>query len=101
MTFWQWLTENKTKILGTLSTIVAALLSMIAMGMFAATATMPALIDEGPMRWMTIGLSLLNVALGGGTIAAGVANTHAVRIEEAKAEVATAITTALNTPAPP
>jgi ABC-type uncharacterized transport system permease subunit len=101
MTFWQWLVENKTKILGTATTIIATILAMIALGMFDKTADDVALIAVHQLRWMTVVLSILNVSLGGGTIAAGVANTHAVRIEEAKAEIATAMTTALNAPPPP
>jgi len=104
MTFW---TDNKTKILGTLTTVVAALLSMIALGMFNADASSPALLEPLTIRWMTIVLSLLNVALGGGTVAAGLSNTtrervaaSAARIEEAKATTAVVIENALNTQPP-
>jgi hypothetical protein len=101
MTFWQLLVDNKTKILGTLTTIVASLLSMIALGMFAADASSPALLEPLTIRWMTIFLSLLNIALGGGTIAAGIANTTSTKVAEAKAQVASALTTALHATPPP
>lgn len=95
-----WLNEHKTKLLGIATALVATLLSMIALGMFNADANSPALLDPLTQRWMTILLSLLNVALGGGTYAAGVSNSSKVRIAEAKAEVAGAIETALNMPPP-
>lgn len=107
MTFFSFLTENKTKILGTLTMVVGALLSMIATGLFGATADSPALLEPSTIRWLAIILSLLNVALGGGTVAAGIQNTTRERVAEAaatvavaKAETAQAMTTALLTPPP-
>ena len=103
----QFLADNKTKILGTLTTVVAALLSMIALGMFNADANSPALLEPLTIRWMTIILSLLNVALGGGTVAAGLSNTtkervaaSAATVAVAEATTATAMETALNTEPP-
>lgn len=107
MTFVQMLADNKTKILGTLTTVVASLLSMIALGMFNADAASPALLDPLTVRWMTIILSLLNVALGGGTVAAGISNStrekvaaSAATVAVAKAETAQAMETAILTPSP-
>lgn len=97
MSYW---TDNRTKILGTATTIVAGLLSMIALGMFDANAESPALLAPLTVRWLTIVLSVLNMALGGGTVAVGVANASNVRVAEAKAVVATALQTALSTPPP-
>jgi predicted tellurium resistance membrane protein TerC len=96
-----WLADNKTKLLGTLTTIVAAVLAMIALGMFDKTADDVALIAPHQLRWLTVILSILNVTLGGGTIAAGVANSGNVRVEEAKARVATAMETAIQSTPPP
>jgi hypothetical protein len=90
MTIWQFMTDNKTKILGTLTTVVAGLLSMIALGMFNGSPTEPPLLESFTLRWMTVVLSLLNMVLGGGTIAAGVANTTKERVATAAATVAVA-----------
>jgi len=87
MTLWL---DHKTKILGTLTTLVAGLLSLIALGMFDATATDPALLSSMTIRWLTIICSLLNMVLGGGTIAAGLSNSTRERIAASKATVATA-----------
>lgn len=109
MTFWAWLDENKTKIIGTLATIVAALLSMIALGMFDKTADDPtALMSPHALRWLTVWLSLANVLLGGSTVAAGVSNTKQMRVAQAQADLAqaqavtaTQVAAAINTPPPP
>lgn len=95
MGFWQWLADNKTKTLGTLTTVVATLLGMIALKMFDADANSPALLEPITLRWWTIFLTLLNVVLGGGTVAAGFSNGSRIKIAEAKAEVATAMETAI------
>jgi hypothetical protein len=107
MTFWQFIFDNKVKILGSLATLVAGLLSMIALGMFNGSPTEPALLESVTIRWMTIILSLLNLLLGGGTVAAGLSNTTKIRVAEAEATVAVAkastaavIESALNTPVP-
>src|SRR6185295_13773573 len=92
--------DNRTKILGTASTLVAGLLAMIASGMFDANAVSPALLEPLTLRWLTIWLSIINMALGGGTIAVGVANSTNVRVAEASATTAAVIQTALNTPPP-
>jgi hypothetical protein len=94
MTFWRVVFDNKVKILGTLTTVVATLLGMIALKMFDADATSPALLEPITIRWWTIFLTLLNVVLGGGTAAAGFSNGTRVKVEEARAEVATAMVTA-------
>ena len=96
----QFLADNRTKILGTATTLVAGVLGMIALGMFDATATSAALLSPFAIRWITVVLTLANLLLGGGTIAVGVANASNVRVAEANATVATAMQTALNTPPP-
>lgn len=103
MTFAQMLFDNKVKILGSLATLVAGLLSLIALGMFDGSATEPALLESTTIRWMTIILSLLNLLLGGSTVAAGVSNTtkervaaSAATIAVAKAETAQAMETAIH-----
>jgi hypothetical protein len=105
MTQNEFLKDHKTKLLGTLTTVIATLLSMIALGMFDADMTSPALLEPTTVKWMTVVLSLLNVVLGGGTVAAGLSNTtqervaaSAATIEVAKAEQAQAMEVALNTP---
>ena len=85
-----FLFENRTKILGALTTAVAGLLSMIAMQMFDATATAPALLSPQTLRWLVIILSLANLMLGGTTIAVGFSNTTAERVAASKATTATA-----------
>jgi hypothetical protein len=96
MTFWQILFDNKVKILGTLTTVVATLLGMIALKMFDADGTTPALLEPLTLRWWTIGLTLLNVVLGGGTTAAGFSNGTKIKVAEAQAKTATAMETAIN-----
>ena len=97
MTFWDFWTNNRVKILGSLATLVAGMLSLIALGMFNGSETEPALLDPVTIRWMTIVLSLLNLLLGGSTVAAGVSNTTKERIAVAQAKTATAMETALHT----
>lgn len=103
----QFFFDNKVKILGSATTLVAALLGMIALGMFDATPTSPELLSEVALRWWTIILTILNTLLGGGTVAAGLSNTTKIKVAEAAATVAVAeaqtariVETALLTPAP-
>lgn len=104
MTFWQFITEHKVKILGALSTVVAGLLGMIALKMFDGNPTavppVAALLGDVTIRWMTVILTIANMLLGGGTIAAGTVNSTKIRVAEAKAEVANAMVEAINTPPP-
>lgn len=96
MTFWELVMENKVKVLGSLTVLVAFLLGAISLGQFGPTADSPALLDPITVRWMALILGGLNVLLGGGTVAAGFSNSATVKVEQAKATQASAMVTAIN-----
>jgi hypothetical protein len=81
MTFFDFITENRTKLLGTATTLVAGILGMIASGMF------DDLLTEIAIKWMAVLLSIANIVLGGSTIATGFANTTRERVATAAATV--------------
>lgn len=90
-----FLNRNKTKILGMLVALVSATALMTQ------SMTFDGLLEPETIRWIAIVCSLLGTALGVLTTGAGMQNSNALRVEQARAEVASAMTTALNTPPPP
>jgi len=89
-----WINQNKTKILGILVALVSAIAVMTT------SMTFDGLLEPTTIRWVAILCNLSATALGVLTTGVGMVNSSAVRVEEAKAQVANAITTALNTPTP-
>lgn len=90
MTFWQYVWENKVKIMGVVSAVLMQIMSMAASGQLDAVVSMVGI------TWIGIVGSVLGVAI----TAAGFSNTGAVRIEQARAEVATAMQSAINATPP-
>jgi len=90
MSFGQSLWDNKVKVMGVLSAVLMQVMSMAASGQ------LDAVLSPLGITWIGIIGSVLGVAI----TAAGFSNTGALRIEEARAEVATAMKSALNTPPP-
>lgn len=86
---------NRTKILGMLVAVISAT-SLMTQSM-----TFDGLLEPDTIRWIAIICSLIATALGVLTTGVGMSNTANIRVEEARAAVATAMTTALNTPPPP
>lgn len=81
MKFWTWVWENKVKIMGVVSAVLMQVMSMAASGQLDAVASMAAI------TWIGIIGSILGVAI----TAAGFSTTAAVRMEQARAEIATAM----------
>lgn len=91
MTFGQLVWENKVKIMGVISAVLMQLMSMAASGQ------LDTVVSMAGITWIGIIGSILGVAI----TAAGFSNSSAVRMEQARAEVATAMKTALEAPPPP
>lgn len=79
MTFWQLVSNNWTKILGTLSTMLTTLMTLIASGAF------EGLLDPSVIKW----LGIAGMLIGSATVGVGFNNS-------AKARVAEAMETAIN-----
>lgn len=79
MTFWQWLSENKVKLMGSITTMNATLIALVAGGAFNAVLSTPQIV------WLGIFGALVGAALTG----AGFSNTT-------KERVAAAMQTAIN-----
>ena len=101
MTFWDWVGDNRTKLLGSITTLLSTLTGMIASGMF------EGLMEPTAIRWVGIIATLVGVVVGGGTVAVGFSNTTQERIAQAdatvavaQAQTAVAMTDALNTVPP-
>lgn len=101
MTFWDWVGDNRTKLLGAITTLLSTLTGMIASGMF------EGLMEPTSIRWIGIMATLLGVVVGGGTVAVGFSNTTREHIADAaataavaKAEGAQQMVVALNAPSP-
>jgi hypothetical protein len=90
-----WIYENRTKILGVLTALVSAIAVMTT------SMTFDGLLEPTTIRWVAIVCNLSGTALGVLTTGVGISNTTTIRVAEAKAQVADAITTALNAPPPP
>lgn len=83
MTFFQWLNDNWTKILGTLSTMLSTIIALAANGSFSG------LLDEAAIKW----LSIIGIVLGSAITGVGFSNTT-------KERVAAAMETAIKTQPP-
>lgn len=73
MTFWQLVSENWTKILGTLSTMLTTLMTLIAAGAF------DGLLDPSAIKW----LGIFGMLVGSATVGVGFNNSTKVRVAEA------------------
>ncbi len=77
MTFWDWLSENLTKVLGWSTTFFGTLGTMIQAGAFNEVLSRPTVI------WMGILSAMATAMLGGATTARGFNNTSKERIAQA------------------
>lgn len=84
MTFWQLVSNNWTKILGTLSTMLTTLMTLIASGAF------EGLLEPSVIKW----LGIAGMLIGSATVGVGFNNS-------AKARVAEAMETAIKAEIPP
>jgi len=99
MTFWQWVLDNRTKLLGSVTVVLSSLVSLAAAGQ------LEGLIAPVAIQW----LGVANVIIGALTGAVGFSNTTKERVAAsqatvavAKAETAAAMETAINaTPGEP
>lgn len=73
MTFWDLVSNNITKILGTLSTTLTTLMTLIASGAF------EGLLDPVVIKW----LGIAGMLIGSATVGVGFNNSAKVRIAEA------------------
>lgn len=102
MTFWEFIDNHKTKMLGTFVAASGFVSAATASGMFTG------LLEPTTVQWLGIGSGLVTAAFGGGTYAAGRSNTTkervaqaAATVEVAKAHQADAMKTAIeSTPGP-
>lgn len=92
--FFRFWADNRTKVLGYANATAGFISTTIAAGSFMD------LLEPSTVKWLGILCGFFITVVAGGTIAVGNANTSNVRVAEAKAQVATAIQTALNTPPP-
>lgn len=90
MTFWQWILDNQTKLLGGATVLLSTLVSLAAAGQ------LDGLIEPTAIKW----LGIANVLVGALTGRAGFSNTTKERVAEAEAKTAKAMETAINTPPP-
>ncbi len=97
MTFWTWVVNNQTKLLGGATVVLSTLVSLAAAGQ------LDGLIEPVAIQW----LGIANVIVGALTGRAGFSNTTRERVAEsmatvavAKAETAAAMETAILTPSP-
>lgn len=73
MTFWIWLNDNWTKILGTISTMLSTIMALIANGSF------EGLLDPISIKW----LSIIGIVVGAAITAVGFNNSAKVKVAEA------------------
>lgn len=73
MTFFQWLNENWTKILGTLSTMLTTLMTLIASGAF------EGLLEPSAIKW----LGIAGMLIGSATVGVGFNNSTKERVASA------------------
>lgn len=86
--------EYGTRILGYI------VLTMGTIGTLATTGAFNGLLEEPTIRWVAIAAALVTTVFGGATVAKGSSNATQIKVAEAKATVASAMETALNTPPP-
>lgn len=80
MTFWQWVLDNQTKLLGGTTILLGTLVSLAAAGQ------LDGLIAPTAIKW----LGIANVLIGALTGRAGFSNTTKERVADAAATVAVA-----------
>jgi hypothetical protein len=97
MTFWTWILDNQTKLLGGATVLLSTLVSLAAAGQ------LDGLIEPVAIKW----LGIANVLVGALTGRAGFSNTTKERVAaseatvaRAEARTAEAMETAIMTPAP-
>jgi hypothetical protein len=73
MTFWDLVSNNWTKILGTLSTMLTTLMTLIASGAF------EGLMEPSLIKW----LGIAGMLIGSATVGVGFNNSTKVRVAEA------------------
>lgn len=73
MTFWDWLNDNATKILGTVATVLSTLTALAASG------ALDGLISINAIKWISVIGILVSAAITG----VGVRNTTAERVASA------------------
>lgn len=73
MTFWQFVSNNWTKILGTASTMLTTLMTLIASGAF------DGLLDPSVIKW----LGIAGMLIGSATVGVGFNNSAKARVAEA------------------
>ena len=101
MTFWDFWTNNRQKVLGSITAFFSVLGGLLASGSF------ENLLSRNTIAWLGIIVALVTGVAGGATAHSGFANTTRERIAASAATVATAeaktaevIQTALNTSPP-
>lgn len=80
MTFWQWVLDNQTKLLGGATILLSTLVSLAASGQ------LDGVVAPTAIKW----LGILNVIVGAFTGRAGFSNTTKERVAESMATVAVA-----------
>lgn len=80
MTFWKWVLDNQTKLLGGATILLSTMVSLAAAGQ------LDGLIEPTAIKW----LGIINVLVGALTGRAGFSNTTKERVAQAAATVAVA-----------